>query len=1113
MLRRIFALMVISIQTFGLSTQIFAQETAQPAAAPKTAAEPLTDEGAEDADIPKLAKTAIGKQRYRELREEQMSFLRGLPYPKQDVRNQAIFETMRFENRLRAQTGERDAAPGIAWRPLGPAPIPNGQTVTRTDPVSGRVAAIAIHPTNPNIVYVGTAQGGLYRTLDGGTTWTPMLDGALSLAIGAVAISPSDPTTIFVGTGEAALSQDAFFGVGIYRITNADSASPVISAPLNRNALNADVFTGRSISKIVVHPTDSNIIFATTSTGTAGLGSATGASAPPVGLYRTNNALAASPTFEKLNVPSPGGASVRIQDAVMDPGDPNRLLVTLLLLADGTGARLDGVYLTTDALAAAPTFTRTLPTLPPPSGNLPRTELAINRVGSTVTVIAASGRDDGTVHRSVDGGVTWAQTIDNNFCNPQCFYDIAVAIDPNDASKVYLGGSPTVPFARSLNGGTAFTTSSVGLHVDTHAISVAPSNPNIIYFGSDGGMWKSLDAGVNWTSLNNSGFSATQFQSLALHPRDRNYLLGGTQDNGTNYFSPSQSWLNSDFGDGGFVAIDSNSASPTSLTAYHTYFNSTNSLIGFTRATATEPNGDPSWGAFFGCNGGTSNNGIACADATLFYAPMVLGPGTPINTLYFGTNKLYRSDNLGTLMVPVSQTLPVAGDRVSAIAISPQNDNVRLIGTVTGKVYATATGATTLTDVTGTIPARYVGRIAVDPNNANTAYVALGGFGLASGQHVYKTTNLNAATPTFAASGVGIPDVPVNALAIDPQDSNRVYAGTDIGVFRSIDGGANWTPFNDGLPRVAVFDMAIQSEFRVLRIATHGRGIWEISVVNSANTRSRADFDGDGRTDFSVFRNGEWYVLRSDNNNLIGLNWGTNGDTIIPGDFDGDRKTDFVVYRPNADENAADAYVLINGSGGFIGLNWGTAGDIPKVADFDNDGKSDLAVYRPSNNTWYVLPTNGSAPTVVSFAAAGQTPVVLDFDGDGRTDLALWNQANGVWTIRNSATGALSTVQWGQSGDRLVPADYDNDNKEDLAIYRGAGQWWIRQSSNGATRIVNFGLSSDVPVPGDYDGDGADDVAVFRNGQWYVQTFNGASQNANFGLSSDKPVPAGYIPQ
>src|SRR5688500_7466021 len=148
--------------------------------------------------------------------------------------------------------------------PIGPAPIPNGQTEQIETPVSGRTTAIAVHPTNPNIVFAGTAQGGLYRSLDGGNTWRAIFDAAESLAIGAVAIASSDPTIVYVGTGEPQLSADSFFGVGLYRINNALTSADLtgpINPPVTTGIPGTTAFTGRSISKILVHPTDAGTIF------------------------------------------------------------------------------------------------------------------------------------------------------------------------------------------------------------------------------------------------------------------------------------------------------------------------------------------------------------------------------------------------------------------------------------------------------------------------------------------------------------------------------------------------------------------------------------------------------------------------------------------------------------------------------------------------------------------------------------------------------------------------------------------------------------------------------------------------------------------------------------
>ncbi len=753
-------------------------------------------------------------------RIEHMDMLRGFDTAQQDSRANAIAEMVAAE---RLQRGSGDQ-PLTNWVPLGPAPIP----VSSSTSYSGRVSAIAVHPTNPDIVYVGTAQGGVYRTLNGGTTWTPLMDNALTLAIGAIAIAPSDPTTIFVGTGESSLcGVSCYIGVGLYRITNADT-TPVLSDALNKNALNADVFTGRAISEVLVHPTDPNTIFVSTSSGVAGIGSTTtGLALPTRGVYRSTNAMSANPTFELLSL----GISERsVTDLVMEPGNPNKIYAGVLGVAAGDG----GVYVTSNALATTPIFTQALSTTL--TGNNSRVELTAAKVSGVLTVYAASGQGNGTVYSSPDSG-PFTQVSNNAFCNPQCFYDIAIAVDPTNATKVYLGGSPTLPFGRSINSGASFANSSTGLHVDTQAIAVAPSNPNIVYFGSDGGIWRTTNVTatpITWTTLNNTTISATQFMGLALHPTDRNYLIGGTQDNGTEFLAPDGlEWIRSDGGDGGFAVIDQTSPDTTNVVAYHTYYNSSGSQIGFARALSTVPPGDPNWLDFLGC-GGTAN-GINCADSVLFYAPMVGGPnatGSTGNALYFGTNRLYRSIDQGTSMNDVSGTLPA---RISAIAIAPQNDDVRLVGLTSGAVYlSTTSGSTTMTNVTGTIPARYVGRVAIDPTNSNIAYVCMNGFGLASGQHVWKTTNLLSGSPTWTAFGNGIPDTPVNAFAIDPANTNTLYAGSDIGVFKSTDGGANWIPFSSGLPRVAVFGMAIQANHRVLRIATHGRGIWEYDLTEGA---------------------------------------------------------------------------------------------------------------------------------------------------------------------------------------------------------------------------------------------------------------------------------------
>src|SRR6185295_9005434 len=781
----------------------------------------------------------LSKEEFMEHRAEGIALKRGISKDSvvdPQARQQAIAEMDRQEQLISKLPNSHAKDALLApWIPIGPAPIPNGQTVGISTPVSGRTISIAVHPTNPNIVYVGAAQGGLYRSTDGGTNWTPLLDSGLSLAIGAIAIAPSQPDTIYVGTGEVGFAQDSFFGVGVYRIDNASTAAPVISGPFNQDGAAVDVFTGRGIGEIVVHPTQPGTIFVASGSGVGGIGSSANNVLPARGLFRSTNANTATPTFTKMVMTGPAAQDRAIVDIVMDPGNPDLVLCTL---ADTFALNEGGVFRSTNALAATPTFTRTFVAGNGTSNS--RTELALHRDSGTgvVTVYAASGTAGGTLQRSVDGGATWAQRVDNDFCSAQCFYDIAVAVDPTNVDRVYLGGSPNLPFGISINGGTSFTTSATGLHVDSHAITVAPSLPSTVYFSSDGGIYKSTDSGANWTSLNNTQYSATQFMSLAIHPIDRYFTIGGTQDNGTNFFRPNQTWTNTEGGDGGYTVIDQNAGNNTTVTMYHTFFNQTNAM-GYSRSL----NAGNTWQGF-GCGfGGFVANGRTCAaTAILFYAPMERGPGIP-NTLYFGSDVLYRSANSGATVTKVSQEPIQAGAAISAIGISPQNDNVRIVGENNGNLFGTTTGSSVLTnlDALGAVPNAFIARAVVDPNNVNTAYVTLSIFGA---NNVFKTTNLNAVNPTWTAVVSGLPQVPVSAFVIDPQDSNARYAGTDIGVYQSLNGGGSWNPYGTGLPRVAVFDIDISNVHRILRIATHGRGMYEIGIPGTPIAVPRPAGDG-----------------------------------------------------------------------------------------------------------------------------------------------------------------------------------------------------------------------------------------------------------------------------
>jgi len=807
-----------------------------------------------------------------------------------------------------SEAAELNAGPG--WVAIGPSPIPNGQTdpananglSTTLAPVSGRTTAIAIDPTDPNTAYVGTAQGGLYRTTNGGASWTPLLDNALALAVGSVKIDPRDRTKVLVGTGEGNFSGDSFVGVGVYMITGANGSSPTLNGPFNLDTAGKDVMTNRCAVSIAIDSNNDNNVFVGTVTGVIGLYGVLPSPIPRRGLYRSTNFMGGAPTFQKLAVlgedTTMAASDYRVTAIVVDPSNANNLVCAI---ADPAGAAPAGIYRSTNALSANPTFTKTLNTSDGATFAPVRMAIQRDAATGTVTIVAVTGesnsdmvttRNQGKVWKSITGGLTWVEQVaGRGFAGGQGFYNLGVDIDPNNPNNFYVVGTLSAAtqagttdvgdngtFMFTRNGGTTFGASVRTLHVDSHCVAVAPSNPAVIYTGNDGGIWKSVDAGADWLDANTSGFLATQFSGLAVHPIDKNFTLGGTQDNGTELRKPDGSWKRADFGDGGFALIDQTAGDTESVTMYHTYYNAKTVLEGYSRVFKASCATEGQW-AFRGgavalllpglpiplpavgsivCDGssGQTLNGQSVGDDANFYAPMALGPSSATlngtDSVYYGADKLYESLDQGEHMVAQSQvlepggaapnpvdikppgtTVPPSNTAISAIGIAQTNDSVRLVGTNSGHVYTTNTGGP-LVDVTDpTMPTQPVARAVIDPSNANgdVAYVTFVGSGFGGAKHIWKTINLTAATPNWTATGTGLPDLSVNAFAINPNNPKDLYAGTDRGVYNSPDAGKTWSLYGNGLPNVAVFDLAIQKKFGILRAATHGKGMYEIALA------------------------------------------------------------------------------------------------------------------------------------------------------------------------------------------------------------------------------------------------------------------------------------------
>ena len=280
----------------------------------------------------------------------------------------------------------------------------------------------------------------------------------------------------------------------------------------------------------------------------------------------------------------------------------------------------------------------------------------------------------------------------------------------------------------------------------------------------------------------------------------------------------------------------------------------------------------------------------------------------------------------------------------------------------------------------------------------------------------------------------------------------------------------------------------------------------------------RADYDGDGKTDLSIWRpgDGNFWVYRS-TDGPAALQWGTNGDTPLGADMNGDKETDIIINRPTSTEQYADFWILSTLNYAYSTYAWGVPGDIPVMADFNGDGKDDMAIWRWSETKFYILiPDDPNPVRVFSFGLPDDKPFAGNFLGDDRAEIAVYRPVTGTWYIaqaQGNPSAEFVQIPFGLTTDKPVAADYDGDGKDDIAVYRpGDGTWWIFRSSDFGYNAYQWGTSTDLPVPGDYDGDRKADVAIYRSGGWWVLKSSGGHFADGFGLPEDKPTVRGYLP-
>ena len=738
---------------------------------------------------------------------------------------------------------DRSVDAGIldAWTPLGPGNI------------GGRTRVVRFHPTVPTTLFAAGVSGGIWKSDDNGTTWRPTGDGLTNIAVNALAIDPVRPDVMYAGTGEGYFREEIrgtglpLRGAGIYLTTNGGRTwqqLPQTAGP-DFHWVN-DLELGVADSRRVYAATRSGVWRSTDNGATwarlLGVNVRGGCLELALRPDRNEDVLFAScGSYEQATVYRFPRAADR-SDVEVVLREPNMGRTSLAI----SPSNPDIMY----ALAAS--------NVPGPQGIFEQGLLAVYRSNSGGTAGSWQARvtnSDPNVMNTML--LTNLQTIFQRSCaiptppNPMApytmgWYNNVIAVDPRDPERVWAAG---VDWFRSDDGGRNWGLASFNsntlpshAHVDQHGIAFHPqyngASNQVALIGNDGGIYRTTNARaatsngprahcnggapiqVNWTSLNR-GYGVTQFYHGTPLPNGDQYIAGA-QDNGTIFGSDElgpDGWRFVFGGDGGFSAV--HPAQPATWLMEFQWASLGRTTNSGNNITQGRTGLDPIVSSVLGPDGNY-----------LFIAPFTHDPVS--NNIWLGGDFLYQGPNFGlTWTKVVSSQIPDAG-RFSAIAISPTNNATVIAGTERGHIVRTTNGTQAAAGITFTASRPregWVTSIAFDPRSASTVYATYGNFG---GAHVYRSINGGDTWQSIDGSGSsGVPDIPVHSIVVDPDDSQRLYLGTDLGVMVSIDGGRTWMTEETGFGSAVTMWLALNrtpSGQKQLFAFTHGRGAWRVRL-------------------------------------------------------------------------------------------------------------------------------------------------------------------------------------------------------------------------------------------------------------------------------------------
>ena len=726
---------------------------------------------------------------------------------------------------LTAQTPARVAA-GLEWRSIGPAIA------------GGRISDVEVVPGTRSHLYVGAASGGVWKSINHGTTWTPVFDEQPNLSIGDIALAPSDPLEVWVGTGEANNRNSSPWGQGVYHSSDGGKTWRLTGLEDTKH-----------VGRIVVHPSDPDRVWV------AALGHLFGPNEER-GVYRTTDR---GDSWEKvLHIDENTG----FVDLAMDPSDPAILYAAAYqrqrrafgFIGGGPGS---GLYKSTDGGDSWRELTDGLP-----EGDKGRIGLAVSKRNPAL-VMAVVEAEDGGIFKSVDRGETWERV---NELNQRPMYYSQLRIDPNDDETVYLVAGA---IHRSTDGGDTFTALpmeieyNTGVHVDHHDLWIDPADSHHMILGNDGGLYSTWDQGDNWTFISN--IPIEQFYDVDLDMADPYNVYGGLQDNNS-YRGPSRTrryhgilnrdWQVFDYGDGMYAETDWSDTGTVYLTSQNAGIVRVDVATGDRKALKPFPRDT--------------------ADVYRFdwKSPILVSPHNA-DRVYLGGNRLFISDDRGDSwrvtddltreldqdslpimgMFPDSMTLSkhdgTSGyGEITAISESPVTAGVLWVGADDGTVQVSGDDGHSWMDVTANITAAaggppfpyYVSWVEGSHNEAERAYVSLDGhWDDDYAPYVFVTEDLGASWRSISG---GLGSATVNVIREHHANPAVLIVGAEDGVFASIDRGATWGHLGSGIPAVPVDDIEIHPRDNDVVAGTHGRGIWILDDIGLISPYLHLEGDG-----------------------------------------------------------------------------------------------------------------------------------------------------------------------------------------------------------------------------------------------------------------------------